>query len=97
MYENGEGVDNDPVVAAKWHSLAAEQGHAASQSNLAIMYVTGDGVSKNYEKALYWFNLAAARSGKSAAKKREVITRMMAPGQIAEAQKLAREWSSGSE
>jgi uncharacterized protein len=36
--------------------------------------------------------LAAARGDKGAAKKRDILTKMMTPAQIAEAQKLAREW-----
>mgnify|MGYP001357770756 CR=1 FL=1 len=62
-----------------------------------MLFAERKGVLQDYVEAHKWLNLAAARSDKSAAKKREVITRMMAPGQIAEAQKLAREWSSGSE
>jgi TPR repeat protein len=54
-------------------------------------------VLQDYVEAHKWLNLAAARGDKSAAKKRQVITRMMAPAQIAEAQKLAREWTSGTE
>jgi Sel1 repeat len=29
MYESGEGVRRDPVEAAKWFRLAADQGHTA--------------------------------------------------------------------
>jgi uncharacterized protein len=39
-----------------------------------------------------WFNLAAARGNRDAEKDRDMIAAQMTPAQIAEAQKLAREW-----
>jgi S1-C subfamily serine protease len=39
-----------------------------------------------------WFNLSAARGYQDAAKSRDLIAQRMTPAQIAEAQKLAREW-----
>ena len=38
---------------------AAEQGDADAQSILGFMYYIGDGVRKNYAKALKWCSLAA--------------------------------------
>jgi hypothetical protein len=40
---------------------------------------------------MYW-NIAAVSGGKSAAKNREIIAKRMTPSQLAEAQKLARQW-----
>jgi uncharacterized protein len=39
-----------------------------------------------------WFNLAAARGIKEAMTNRDKVAKHMTPAQIAEAQKLAREW-----
>jgi uncharacterized protein len=39
-----------------------------------------------------WFNLAAATGSKFATEARDDIAARMTPAQIAEAQKLAREW-----
>jgi uncharacterized protein len=39
-----------------------------------------------------WFNLAAAGGNKEAAEARNLVSSLMTPAQIAEAQKLAREW-----
>jgi transposase len=39
-----------------------------------------------------WFNLAAASGFSEAARNRDTLARQMTPAQIAEAQKLAREW-----
>ena len=42
---------------ALWKPLA-EQGHAAAQFNLAILYEKGQGVPQDYTEALYLFNRA---------------------------------------
>jgi hypothetical protein len=39
-----------------------------------------------------WFNLSAAQGKQDAAHNRDVAVQHMTPAQIAEAQKLAREW-----
>jgi hypothetical protein len=39
-----------------------------------------------------WFSLSAAQGDKDGAKGRDMVARKMTPAQIAEAQKLAREW-----
>jgi TPR repeat protein len=92
MYYEGLGVPQDYVVSARWARLAAEQGYAIAQYNLGNMYVTGRGVPQDYVKAHMWFNLAAARGDADAEKNRATIAGHMTPDQIAEAQRLAREW-----
>ena len=52
----------------------------------------GPGVPQDYVRAHMWFNLAAAPGYPGAAAKRDSIAANMTPAQIAEAQKLAREW-----
>jgi hypothetical protein len=44
-----------------------------------------------------WFSLAAAQGYQDAVKNRDMVERSMTPAQIAEAQKLAREWKSKTE
>jgi len=39
-----------------------------------------------------WFNLSAAQGEKEAVEGREAVAQKMTPAQIAEAQKLGREW-----
>ena len=43
----------------KWSRLAAEQGHAAAQSMLGVVYATGRGVPQDYVEAVKWTRLAA--------------------------------------
>ena len=57
------------------------------------MYVKGQGVPQNYVLAHMWFSLSAAEQGMIAARAtRNDAEQNMTPAQIAEAQKLAREW-----
>jgi TPR repeat protein len=45
--------------AIQYCSVAAEQGNASSQSNLAEMYQKGWGVERNYAKAVQYYKLSA--------------------------------------
>ena len=58
-YENGEGVERDPVRAAKVYCEAARLGDAESQYNLAWMYANGRGVERSDATAAFFFNAAA--------------------------------------
>jgi TPR repeat protein len=92
MYFNGQGVPQNHDEAAKWFWLAANQGFASAQYNLGIMYSVGQGVPQDYVRAHMWFNLAAAPGYRFAAAEKDSIASQMTSAQIAEAQKLAREW-----
>lgn len=59
FYARGEGVAQDLVEAAKWLTLAAEQGYAPAQNNLAVCYSTGAGVPKDQAKAIEWIRKSA--------------------------------------
>ncbi len=68
-----------------------------AQLMIGTMYLYGQGVPQDYVQAHMWFNLAASRfapgSDRDAAiTGREEIAALMTPAQIAEAQRLAREW-----
>ena len=91
----------DPLVAQDYAAVlgSAELGDATAQYNLAVMYDNGRGVLQDYVQAHKWYNLAASRYarweadvGASAARNRDRLTARMTPAQIAEAQKMAREW-----
>jgi soluble lytic murein transglycosylase-like protein len=57
--ENGEGVERDPVAAAKLYCEAARLGDAAAQFNLAWMYSNGRGVERSDQSAAFFFHAAA--------------------------------------
>ncbi|MDG2051139.1 MAG: tetratricopeptide repeat protein [Myxococcota bacterium] len=94
MYQNGEGVVQSYAGAAKWYRKAAEQGFADAQSNLGLMYLKGEGVVQDYVLAHMWLNLARAQENEDAKKALEelLVNDTMTKEQIAEAQKMAREW-----
>ncbi len=47
MYFDGRGVLRNPIEAMKWYKLAADQGHAVAQTNLALMYGMGLGAPQD--------------------------------------------------
>ena len=53
-YESG-----DYAKAVKMFRLAADQGNAAAQANLGVMYAKGQGVPQDYSEAVKWYRLAA--------------------------------------
>jgi uncharacterized protein len=96
MYDLGVGVAKDHAEAAVWYRKAAEYGNADAQAGLGALYVNGEGVPQDYVTAHMWLNLAARRGDQEAAKARDSVAAKMTPAQIAEAQKLAREWKPTS-
>jgi TPR repeat protein len=98
MYYLGEVVPLGNRQAISWFRKAAKQGDADAQWSLGHAYYNGQGVSQDYVETYKWLNLAA--SGASAenqtryAEFRDARAKEMTPAQIAEAQKLAREWRS---
>lgn len=72
----------------------AKKGRAEALYNLGLAYSTGQGVGVDFVAAHKWFNLAAMRGVDEAKSWRAQISREMLPNQIAEAQRLAREWLS---
>ncbi len=92
MYTKGEGVPQDYAEAVKWFRLAAEKGYDWAQNNLGDMYLGGRGVLQDHVQAHMWFNLAAAQGDTIAVKSLDLVTSQMSSKQLAEAERLAREW-----
>ena len=69
---------------------------SAPSSTSANGYYNGEGVPQDYLQAHMWVNLAASKSqgekNEKYAKARKLIAEEMTSAQIAEAQRLAREW-----
>jgi TPR repeat protein len=61
---------------------------------LGLMYCIGREVKQDYVTAHKWFNLAALKGSNEAKKYRGEISREMSPTEIAEAQRMARDWMS---
>jgi TPR repeat protein len=92
MYRDGDGVPADYVEAVRWFRLTAEQGYASAQNNLGVAYQAGRGVPEDYVLAYMWWNLAAAQGDEAAQGNKDGLEQRMTREQIAEAQRLSREW-----
>jgi TPR repeat protein len=92
LYKRGMGVPKDFATAMQWFRKAADQGHENAQFDIGLMYANGEGVTQDYVQAYMWFNLLAAKGHQGAAQYREQIAGLMTSSQIAEAQKMTREY-----
>jgi hypothetical protein len=97
MYLKANGVRQSIEEAMKWYRRAADQGLAIAQFNLGFGYASGQGVPQDDVMAHKWFSLSAAQGNQDAARNRDTIEQIMSPEQIAEAQRLAREWKKKPE
>ncbi len=88
MYRHGKGVPQDYAEAMKWFRMAAEQGDADAQYSMGSIYY----LRQDFVLAHMWFNLAAARGNANAEEARDLLAKQMTPAQIAEAQRIAKEW-----
>jgi len=85
------------MACIDYHALTqfeseARAGRTEALYNLGLAYSTGQGAAVDYVAAHKWFNLAAMRGVEEARSWRAQLAREMSAGQIAEAQRLAREW-----
>ena len=98
MHHDGRGgLLQDHEAAAKWYALAARQGNAWAQRNLYRMHRDDQLPQADLVQALAWINLAASQAEPhpDAAQERQKLSAKLTPAQVAEAQRLAREWKVG--
>lgn len=82
MYTLGEGVAQDGAEARKWLLKAAEQGVGL----YIVATMLEAGTPPDLVQAYKWFLLAGTPNGQKR------VAKKMTPDQIAEAERLAREW-----
>ena len=101
VYAEGRGVAQDDKESVRWFRLAAAQGDAEAQGGLGLAYSAGRGVPQDFVASHMWITLAAARltgaTRHGALKFRDTIAAAMTSEQIAEAHRLAQEWTPTSE
>lgn len=90
-YEDGDGVEQDYVLAARWYRRAAEHvpnlgGAGQGRNNLGNLYMAGHGVPKDYIQAYMWFSLAGTERSLAA------VQVEMNAAQILQAQQMADDW-----
>ncbi|HZR15977.1 MAG TPA: PEGA domain-containing protein [Verrucomicrobiae bacterium] len=98
-YFEGYGVTKDVPEGVDWTRKAAEQGYAPAENSYGLCFAKGKGVPQNYLEAYKWFNLSAAQGGEHNNEARinlSMAERAMTPEQIAEGQKLARDFKPQS-
>jgi TPR repeat protein len=59
---------------------------------LGYLYSKGLGVLQDYVEAHMWLNLGGVNGDATSIEARDFVAKRMTPGQIAEAQRRAREW-----
>lgn len=97
LYMIGRGVHQSQPKAAFWFERAATQGNADAQVELGDIYAAGRGVGRDPVTAYKWLRLGQNNSRKEslrarAAKSLGRLTRGMSQAQIAEGERLVREW-----
>lgn len=94
-YLKGNGVAKDITEGVKWTRKAAEQGCAPAQNRLGLCYMKGEGLAKDYLEAYKWFNLASAHGEEQTYDFKVNLAKvatLMTAEQVAEAQRLARDF-----
>jgi TPR repeat protein len=79
MYDEGRGIPEDGLEAARWYEAAAEQGVARAQFNIGNMYDNGEGVLQDYSEAVRWYR-AAAEQGQASAQNNLALNYLVGAG-----------------
>jgi TPR repeat protein len=96
-YEAGRsGLKKNYAEAASWYRKSAEQGNAYAQASLGILYHSGKGLPHDDVQSEMWLTIAADHvlpdDRDTVVEMRESVAKHLTPQQVAEAQRLAREW-----
>jgi len=59
LFQQGDGVPENPEIAAAMFRRAADQGYADAQNSLAALYIAGIGLKQDSREAVKWFRKAA--------------------------------------
>ncbi len=95
----GKSNSQDNAEAIELFRKAADQLNVHAMSILAHFYLQGRGVAQDYVQAHMWYNLAASvpsslfdMDKRKFAEARDELAAKMTPQQVAESERLAREW-----
>lgn len=59
LYENGDGVPQNPVLSAQWYMKAAQMGQPAGEAAVGLLYETGNQVPDDWLEAAKWYMRSA--------------------------------------
>lgn len=99
-YETGRiGLPHDISKAQYWYRKSADQGEPFAEASLAILYNFGKGVPRDYPLAYMWYERAALHmkgggDRDTVVEMRDQLAEKLTRQQIAEAQRLARDWKT---
>ena len=96
-YEAGRsGLKQNYAEAAGWYRKSAEQGNVYAQASLGILYHSGKGLPHDDVQAEMWFTISAEHAPPNdhdtIAEMRDSVGAHLSAQQMAEAQRMAREW-----
>jgi TPR repeat protein len=86
-YDGGSGVPQDYDLARFWLVRAARQGNAHSQALLGYHHYSGKLMNQDV-----FYSLATAKEYEGARERRDQIAALLSPGEITDAQRMAREF-----
>ena len=89
LSRTGVGTLQNFGQSAKWLQTAAARGNPEGMLELGRLYRDGIGVDKDPVRAYIWFNRASAVRNLDAVRERELISRLLTPEQLNEAQNLS--------
>lgn len=90
LYAEGDGIEKNLKLAARFYRLAADQGQDLAQQRLGVCYQKGFGVPKNKTEAYVWFSLSAKNGQASNGRGRagellDEITKDLSPKKLVKA------------
>lgn len=92
LSHGGDGIAQDLKESAKWYLKSAEKGNKTAQHTLSGLYFEGKGVPQDYPAAYMWINLLASEGDANATEVRKELLNLLSKEQVAEGQRLTREW-----
>ncbi|MFQ5915995.1 MAG: tetratricopeptide repeat protein [Nitrospinota bacterium] len=78
-----------------WLCVAANQRHAGAMLELGSWNEAGFMRQMDHSRAYMWYSLAASNGHESAAALKDQLAKKMTPDQVAEAERLVKEWKPG--
>jgi TPR repeat protein len=107
LHDQGKlGTASSKVEAAEWFRRSANQGLTAAQFSLGVYFLHGYGVPRDRVQAYKWFSLCASKEPtpgfspepvEQARQELDLLEKTMTQAEIADAQRLTREWKATPE
>lgn len=91
-YAGRNGATPDYQRARVWYEQAAAAGNNAAMAALANIYRNGLGVDLSFVEAVMWYRLAIRNGNQEAVSAEALVSRFLAPAELADADRRLREW-----